>query len=112
MDTLGDVPGFHFLNGDAGLQLGTGELSLPNSLGEAKFDVGIIAGTRSINLILSSIIPSTDDGKVSVENTKLEGMNGHIEMAVTHPFMMKNEQVIAQVIRYLNTGSFEHDVDQ
>ena len=62
-----------------------GELSIPNSLGEANFDLGIIAGTRSINLILSSIIPSTDDGKVSVENTKLEGMNGHIEMAVTHP---------------------------
>ena len=112
VDTLGDVPGFHFLNGDAGLQLGTGELSIPNSLGEANFNLGIIAGTRSINLILSSIIPSTDDGKVSVENTKLEGMNGHIEMAVTHPFMMKNEHLIAQVIRYLNTGSFEHDVDQ
>ena len=111
VDTLSNVPGFHFLNGDAGLQLGTGELSLPNSLGKAKFDVGIIAGTRSINLILSSIIPSSDDGKVSVENTKLEGMNDHIEMAVTHPFMMKNEQVIAQVIGYLNTGSFENETD-
>ena len=109
VDTLGDIPGFHFLNGDAGLQLGTGELSIPSSLGDANFDVGIIAGTRSINLILSSIIPNTDDGKVSVENTKLEGMNDHIEMAVTHTFMMKNKHVVAQVIHYLNTGSFERD---
>ena len=51
VDKLGDVPGFYFINGDAGLQLGTGELSVPNALGEADFDVGIIAGTRSINWI-------------------------------------------------------------
>ncbi|MCW8886528.1 MAG: hypothetical protein OQK12_14970 [Motiliproteus sp.] len=30
VDKLGKVPGFHFINGDAGLQLGTGELSTPN----------------------------------------------------------------------------------
>lgn len=109
VDKLGDVPGFHFINGDAGMQLGTGELSVPNRLGKANFDVGIIAGTRSINLILSSIIPDTDDGKVSIENTKLKGMDDHIEMPVTHPFMMTNDKVIAQVIHYLKQGSFAHE---
>jgi pimeloyl-ACP methyl ester carboxylesterase len=109
VDKLGDAPGFHFINGDAGMQLGTGELSIPNTLGKANFDVGIVAGTNSINWILSSLIPNTDDGKVSVESTKLEGMRDHIEMPVTHPFMMKNERVIAQVINYLKNGSFEHD---
>ena len=108
VDKLGEVPGFHFINGDAGLQLGTGELSVPNTLGKANFDVGIIAGTRSINLILSTLIPSTDDGKVSIENTKLEGMNDHIAMPVTHPFMMKNKKVIAQVVNYLKNGNFDH----
>lgn len=108
VDKLRNVPGFHFINGDAGMQLGTGKLSLPNTLGKANFDVGIVAGTRSINWILSSLIPNTDDGKVSIESTKLEGMNDHIEMAVTHPFMMKNERVITQVVNYLKNGSFEH----
>ena len=112
VDKLRDVPGFHFINGDAGMQLGTGALSVPNMLGKANFDVGIIAGTRSINLILSTFIPSVDDGKVSIESTKLEGMNDHIEMPVTHPFMMKNEKVISQVISYLKSGSFEHDTNQ
>ncbi len=107
VDKLGNFPGFHFVNGDAGLQLGTGELSAPNKLGKAEFDVGIIAGTRSINWILSMLIPNTDDGKVSVDRTKLEGMNDHIEMPVTHPFMMKNEDVIAQVIHYLRYGNFK-----
>ena len=109
VDKLRDVPGFHFINGDAGMQLGTGELSIPNTLGKANFDVGIVAGTNSINWILSSLIPNADDGKVSVESTKLEGMGDHIEMPVAHPFLMKNERVIAQVINYLKNGSFEHD---
>lgn len=109
VDKLGNFPGFHFINGDAGMQLGTGALSIPNKLGEADFDVGIIAGTRSINLILSLLIPSTDDGKVSIDRTKLEGMHDHIEMAVTHPFMMRNDDVIAQVIHYLKHGSFKRE---
>lgn len=107
VDKLDDVPGFHFVNGDAGLQLGTGALSVPNNLGQAQFNVGIIAGNRSINWILSSMIPGGDDGKVSVARTKLEGMNDHIELAVTHPFMMKNKKVISQVIYYLKFGEFQ-----
>ena len=107
VDKMKSFPGFHFINGDAGMQLGTGELSIPNQLGKAEFDVGIVAGTRSINWILSWIIPSADDGKVSVERTKLEGMNDHIEMKVTHPFMMKNDEVIAQVVHYLKNGTFK-----
>jgi pimeloyl-ACP methyl ester carboxylesterase len=108
VDKLRGIPGFHFINGDAGLQLGTGEMSIPNALGPAEFDVGIIAGRDSINLILSLLIPGSDDGKVSVERTKLEGMNDHITMETSHPFMMKNKKVIAQVIHYLKNGKFEH----
>ena len=106
VDKLNKVPGFQFINGDAGLQLGTGELSVPNKLGPANFDVGIIAGTQSINLILSTFIPGVDDGKVSIESTKLEGMNDHLEMATTHTFMMKNEKVLEQVTHYLSNGKF------
>jgi pimeloyl-ACP methyl ester carboxylesterase len=107
VDILREVPGFHFINGDAGLQLGTGEASVPNQLGPANFDLGIIAGTHTVNLILSEMIPGPDDGKVSVENTRLEGMNDHLEMEVTHTFMMRNDAVIEQVIHYLEYGRFK-----
>jgi len=106
VDKLRDFPGFRFINGEAGLEMGTGESSVPNKLGAANFDLGIIAGTRSVNLILSRMIPGTDDGKVSVENTRLEGMRDHLQMKVTHPFMMRNAKVIEQVIHYLETGRF------
>ncbi|MEH6548825.1 MAG: hypothetical protein V7711_06315 [Pseudomonadales bacterium] len=109
VDELADTPGFHFINGDAGLQLGTGDLSVPNSLGAADFDVGIIAGNESINLILSTFIPDDNDGKVSVERTKLDGMRDHLVMPVTHTFMMQNDDVIEQVIYYLKNGKFERE---
>lgn len=109
VDKLKEVPGFKLINGPAGLELGTGELSVPNQLGAVDYSVGIIAGTRSINLILSMLIPNSDDGKVSVENTKLDGMDDHIAMPVTHTFMMKNPKVIAQVIYYLEHGSFQRE---
>lgn len=111
VDKLHAVPGFKFLNGDAGMQLGTGELSIPNSLGPANFNVGIIAGNKSINWILSALIPGSDDGKVSIESTKLEGMNDHVVMSVSHPFLMKNKRVISQVLYYLKNGKFEKSID-
>ncbi len=109
VDKLGNFPGFHFINGDAGQQLGTGASSIPNTLGSADFNVGIIAGTSSVNWILSALIPGIDDGKVSVERTKLDGMNDHLEMPVTHPFMMKNKKVIEQVVYYLKQGKFKRN---
>ncbi len=109
VDRLRDFPGFHFFHGDAGLELGTGETSVPNQLGRADFDLGVIAGTRSINLFLSSMIPGPDDGKVSVENTRVEGMRDHLEMEVTHPFMMRNNRVIDQVVHFLEQGEFSRD---
>lgn len=106
VDRLHNVPGFKLFNGPAGLQLGTGHDSVPNQLGPATFDVGIIAGTSSINWFLSLLLPGKNDGKVTVERTKLDGMRAHIEMAVTHPLMMRSNLVIRQVQNYLRTGEF------
>jgi pimeloyl-ACP methyl ester carboxylesterase len=111
VDTLGDVPGFELINGPAGMQLGTGSTSVPNTLGAATFEVGIIAGTRSFNLILSTMLPNPDDGKVSVENTKLEGMQDHIALPVTHVFMMNDREVIEQTLYFLEHGAFEREPD-
>lgn len=112
VDKLKKIPGYKAFNGPAGLQLGTDQLSIPNLLGPANFSLGVIAGTRSINLILSLMLPNPDDGKVSVERTKLDGMKDHITMPVTHPFMMKNKKVIDQVLYFLEYGQFsrEHEL--
>lgn len=108
VDTFKSVPGFSWINGPAGQQLGTNENSITKALGPADFEVGIIAGSRTINLILSLALPNPDDGKVSVENTKLEGMKDHITLPVSHPFLMKNSEVIDQVLKFLEVGEFDH----
>src|ERR1035437_6201046 len=73
VDKLGRLSMFRWINGPAGQQLGTAGDSLPNRLPTPPVEVGVIAGTRSINWILSAMIPGANDGKVSVERTKLAG---------------------------------------
>ncbi len=109
VDILDGLPVFKWINGPAGMQLGTGENSVPKKLSDADFDLGIIAGNRSINWMNSMMLPGADDGKVAVEKTRLEGMNDHIIMNVSHPFIMKNNKVIQQVIHYLKHGKFKRE---
>jgi triacylglycerol lipase len=108
VDKLGWLFLFKWINGPAGDELGTDKNSTPNRLGPANFPAGIIAGDRSINWINSLLIPGRDDGKVSVERTKLAGMTDHLVIHATHPFIMKNREAIRQTIQFLRTGSFDH----
>jgi hypothetical protein len=107
VDALEDFPPFYWINGPAGLQLGTAKDSIPNSLGPADFELGVIAGSRSINLLLSQFLPNPDDGKVSVAATRLEGMRDHLVLPVSHPFIMRDKEAMNQVIHFLQHGAFQ-----
>ncbi|MEJ6580357.1 MAG: alpha/beta fold hydrolase [Akkermansiaceae bacterium] len=107
VDCIGHWPVFKMINGPAGGQLGTAKESPPLSLGKVDYPVGIIAGDRSINLINSGMIPGPDDGKVSIENTKLEGMTDHTVLHCTHPMIMKRPDAIQLTLRFLQEGKFK-----
>lgn len=106
VDELADVPGFDWLNGPAGRQLGKGEESVPLKLGPATFEVGVIAGNRTIDPITSAVLEDPDDGRVSVEDTKLEGMADFVVVDHSHAFMMRMARTIELTKSFLRSGRF------
>jgi len=106
VDEMEGIPGFDWLNGPAGYQLGKGPESLPLRLGVPEFDFAVIAGDRTIDPITSAILDDPDDGKVSVSDTRLEGMRDFVVMPVSHAMIMQDRDVIRLVMNYLARGSF------
>lgn len=111
-DEMADVPGFDWLNGPAGKQLGKGEDSVPLKLGPANFELGVIAGNRTIDPITSAVLPDPDDGRVSVEDTKLEGMTDFVVVEHSHAFMMRMQRPIELTIAFLRDGLFDTESEE
>ena len=108
VDTLRDLALFQWINGPAGSQLGTGPDGIAQHLPPADYDVGVITGDDTINFILSTFIPGADDGKVSIESARLEGMRDFIVVHHAHPFIMSADDVVEQTIYFLRNGVFNH----
>jgi len=109
IDQMGGLGIFTAVGGPASAELGTLPQSAPRLLGPAAFELGIIAGTRSVNPLLSLRIPGEDDGKVSVASARLEGAADFLTVAVSHPFLMLDGQTIKQTAHFLAHGSFAHE---
>ena len=108
VDVFGDMRFFSWLNGPVSQQLGTDGVA--PVLPQARYPLGVIAGSRSVNPLFSALIPGRDDGAVSVAATALKGMTDHITLPVIHSFLMNNPLVLYQVLWFLREGAFARDV--
>ncbi|MCK4556652.1 MAG: alpha/beta hydrolase, partial [Candidatus Aminicenantes bacterium] len=108
VDHLRDTYLYKKKNGPSGQQLGTDKESVPLSLGPVDFELGVITGSLSFNPASSMVLPGPDDGIVSVESAKIEGMTDFIVMPNSHTFIMKSKSVIKQIIHFLENGEFNH----
>lgn len=107
-DRLKNFGPYRAFFGPAGQQLGTQRDSAIEALfPPVDYPVGIIAGNRSIDPVAATMLPKPHDGRVSVANTKLEGMAGHVIVRTSHPWLVRNGEAIAQTIAFLRDGKFK-----
>jgi hypothetical protein len=106
VDSLGGLWLFGSIHGPAGKQLGTRDEGIARKLGKVDFPLGVITGDRSVNWINSLIIPGMDDGKVSVERAKVDGMADYLVVHACHPLIMNHPAVQSQCVYFLRHGRF------
>jgi pimeloyl-ACP methyl ester carboxylesterase len=107
-DFLKNVPLYKAAYGPAGQQLVSDQSTFGHIFGPVDFELGIIAGTRSIDPVSSLIIgyQKANDGKVTVESTRLAGAADHIVIAANHTFIPSNKTMWAQALSFLRDGRF------
>lgn len=103
--------GAGLFSGPAGKQLGTDEDSIPSRLGPVDFELGVIAGTGTINPFMSAMLPDEDDGKVTVERTKVDGMDDFAITDDSHHYIIRSTEAIANTVAFLRTGQFLASID-
>ncbi|WP_338690466.1 MULTISPECIES: esterase/lipase family protein [unclassified Bradyrhizobium] len=109
-DRLKNLAAYRAFFGPAGQQLVTRRDAATSALLPAiDYPTGIIAGNRSVYPITSIGLPRPHDGRVSVANTRLDGMADHIVIRTSHPWLVRNADAIAQTIAFLQTGQFARD---
>jgi hypothetical protein len=110
-DRLKDSAIYQWVNGPAGQQLGTGPDGIARRLPPVTYPVGIITGDEAsfFDEVFSDMIPGKDDGKVAVERAKVGGMADFLVLPYGHTFIMKEEDVIAQVLFFLDHGKFRKE---
>jgi pimeloyl-ACP methyl ester carboxylesterase len=106
-DRLKNFGAFRAFFGPAGQQLGTQRSAVDDAmLPPIDYSVGVIAGNRSIDPVAGTMLPKPHDGRVSVANTRLDGMADHIIVEASHPWLVRNGLAIEQTITFVRDGQF------
>jgi hypothetical protein len=107
-DLLMGLALYRAILGPAGLQLSTVPDAALAGLPLPDYEVGIIAGCRTLAPLTSLLVlPRPNDGKVSVASSRLANMADHVTVKATHPGLTRHPAAIAQTIAFLSAGRFK-----
>ena len=68
--------------------------------------LGIIAGNLCLDPFSALLLKGQNDGKVTIERTKLSGMKAHIVVRASHTFFPHSREVQRQTAHFLEQGVF------
>lgn len=72
------------------------------------FELGVIAGDNAVvKAINNAVMGGPNDGVVSVESTKIDGMKDHIVMDTVHVAIVADPRVWKQATRFIREGAFD-----
>jgi triacylglycerol lipase len=100
---------FDRLCGPAAAELNTAADALPAQLEPVRPAVGVLAGRKSWNPLLSTILPGEDDGKVAIRRTILPEMRDFMVVGASHTTILLNADVRRQILHFLQAGRFSRN---
>lgn len=98
---------FKEMFGPAGQEVGMGDHCFSCVLDDAAdYELGIIAGTVSGDPFANLVLPWPNDGRLSVETTRLDGMRDHTLVPAAHDHITYHPLAIFQTLHFLKHGQF------
>ncbi|MFC4269990.1 alpha/beta fold hydrolase [Sneathiella chungangensis] len=70
------------------------------------YEIGVLAGNYTFNPIAAYLLDGKDDGAVTIEDMKLEGMADFMEVSATHVTIRYSSIASRQISYFLNQGHF------
>jgi pimeloyl-ACP methyl ester carboxylesterase len=102
---LADVDTFKTIFGISGQQLGKTWTELAPRLATPR-DSGIISGGYGTELGLNPLVPGDDDGRISVETTRLAGASDFLVIGALHELIGFDPRTLRSTLTYLKSGYF------
>jgi triacylglycerol lipase len=106
---LAHAPRLCVIGGKAAQQLAVESKTLLDRLKPVSAEIGVIAGNRSWNPFFSYVLPGDDDGKVTVERSRLAEMKDFLVLPTNHTMILYDDEVACQILGFLKQGRFSHD---
>lgn len=99
---------YKWVLGVAGGKVQDVEQAIPKIMSPPPIEFGVIAGGTGMKMGINPLLPGDDDGTITVEETKLEGMKDFIQIRGQHSLLLLQQGVIDNVIHFLERGQFIH----
>ena len=107
VDWLEDSPLGQLILGPGGLALGKEKVRREVPPGIEGAEVGVIMGRGGRNPLFQSFLEGENDGTVTVEGGKVEGMADFAVVDYGHMHIQQEEEVVKMVEHFLSKGQFQ-----